>query len=270
MDPGFAAAHAELAAAWAMRFSNGFAEFREAEAPARSEVARARSLDPDLPETHYATAHVLTAFDWDWVNGEKELRRALDLDPNSLDVCACMAITLTLLGRPQEATKWLDHALQINPLSAETEAVYGWALVNQHRPQDALTHLERARVLDPQTLDTYLTLPFALAASGKTEEAVKVAQRLGPSGVLALAYVSAGKRSDAQRLIPQLKDPWDLAVAYQVLGDTNRALDALSAAIERRELNAVMAKTDPTFDSLRANPRFQQLIARLRIPDPTR
>jgi hypothetical protein len=84
--------------------------------------------------------------------------------------------------------------------------------------------------------------------------------------MLARAYVRAGKRAEGQKLIPQLKDPWDLAVAYQALGDTNHALDALALAIDRREFNAVFAKSDPTFDSLRANPRFKELLARLRIP----
>jgi hypothetical protein len=69
-------------------------------------------------------------------------------------------------------------------------------------------------------------------------------------------------------LIPHLQDPWDLAVAYHALGDANHALIALASALDRREFNAVMAKTDPTFDSLRGNPRFQQLVARLKIPDP--
>jgi serine/threonine-protein kinase len=270
MDPGFTAAHAELATAWAMRFAYGFAEFREAEGPARSEAARARSLDPELAETHAATAHVAMTFDWDWVNGEKELRQALELDPNSLDMCGCMAITFTLLGRPQEAVKWLDHVLQLNPLSSEMEAIYGWALVNEHRPQDALPHLQRARELDPQSLDTYLGLPLALEETGRPQEAINVVQGFGPSGMLARAYVRAGRRSEAQKLVPQLKDPWDLAVAYQALGDSSHALDAIAAAMDRRELNVVMAKTDPTFDSLRANPRFQQLIARLKIPDPAR
>lgn len=119
IDPDFAAAHAELATAWSLRLANGFAEFREAEKPARLEVARAQSLDPELAETHAATAHVALTFDWDWVNGEKELRRSLELDPNSLDMCACMAIILTFMGRPQEAISWLDHAITLNPLSSE-------------------------------------------------------------------------------------------------------------------------------------------------------
>ena len=209
-------------------------------------------------------------FDWDWVNGEKELRRSLELNPNSLDMCGCMAITLTVLGRPQEAMTWLDHAMQLNPLSSEMEAIYGWALVTERRPQDALPHLQRARELDPQNGGVYQYLTLALEETARPDEAIQVVRGFGPTGMLALAYVRAGRRSDARKLVPQLKDPFDLGVAYVALGDTNNALNALSAAVDRREFPVVTIKTDPTFDPLRSDPRFQQLVGRLKIPDSTR
>jgi tetratricopeptide (TPR) repeat protein len=158
--------------------------------------------------------------------------------------------------------------MQINPLSSEIQALYGWALVTEHRPEDALPHLNRARELDPQNLDTYLSLPLALEETGKPEEAVRLVEVLGPSGMLARAYVQAGRRRDAQNLISQLKDPWDLAIAYESLGDTNRTLDAISMALERREFNATLIKTDPTFESLRSNGRFRELMGRLKMPQP--
>jgi TolB-like protein/tetratricopeptide (TPR) repeat protein len=267
LDPAFGAAHAELASAWTLRLANGFTDLKEAEAPARSALARARSIDPDLAETHAATGHVAMTFDWDWVTGEKELRRSLDLSPNSLDMCGCMAIALIVLGRPQEAMTWLDHAMQLNPLSAEMEALYGWALVNEHRPLDALPHLLRARELDPQNGDIYQPLMLALDETGKPGEAIQAVQGFGPTGMLALAYARAGRRSEAQKLIPKLKDPLDLALAHLALGDTNDALNDLSAAADRREFLVVTVETDPTFDPLRADPRFRQIVARFKIPE---
>lgn len=267
IDRNFAAAHAELATAWVLRTANGFADPREAEAPARSEVTLAKSLDPDLAETHEALGHVAMTFDWDWATGERELRRSLELSPNSLDMCGCMAITLITLGRPQEAITWLNHALQLNPLSSEMEAIYGSALLNENRPQEALQRLQRARELDPQNGDVYVFLGDALERTGKPGEAVQVLQGLGPTGMLAVAYVRAGRQPEAQKLIPQLNDPFDLAMAYAALGDTDHALNAISAAIDRREFGAVTLKTDPTFDGLRSDPRFQQQVARLKIPE---
>jgi hypothetical protein len=128
--------------------------------------------------------------------------------------------------------------------------------------------LNRARELDPQNLDTLLSLPLALEETGKPEEAVKLIEGLGPSGMLARAYVQVGRRRDAQNLISQLKDPWDLAIAYESLGDTNRTLDAISLAVERREFNATLIKTDPTFESLRSDGRFRELMGRLKMPQP--
>jgi hypothetical protein len=112
-------------------------------------------------------------------------------------------------------------------------------------------------------------LTLALEETGRPEEAIQAVQGFGPTGMLALAYVRAGRRSEAQKLIPQLKDPWDLAMAYTALGDTNRALNALSAAADRREFGVATVQTDPTFDPLRADPRFRQIVARYKIPEQT-
>jgi hypothetical protein len=79
--------------------------------------------------------------------------------------------------------------------------------------------------------------------------------------------LQVGRRRDAQNLISQLKDPWDLAIGYESLGDTNRTLDAISMAVERREFNATLIKTDPT-SSLRSNGRFRELMGRLKMPQP--
>jgi serine/threonine-protein kinase len=269
MDPTFALAHAGLATAWSLRFSSGFAALSEAEGPARLAVGNAQRLEPDLAEVKATQAHVTFAFDWDWVNGEKLLRSALEIDPNSLDNCECMALILTVLGRTEEALAVLDHAMKLNPLSSPVETAYGGALVFQRKPAEAIPHLQRAKELDSQNVDVPFFLSLALEATGKADEAVKLVRDFGPTGMLALAYARAGRRADALKLIPHRKDPWDLAQAYVSLGDTSRALDAISAAIDRREFAVVSIKVDPTFDSLRSNPRFGQLVARLKIPDPT-
>jgi serine/threonine protein kinase/Tfp pilus assembly protein PilF len=269
LDPNFSLAHAGLATAWCLRFANGYANLSEAEGPARLAAANAQRLEPDLAEVQATLAHVTLTFDWDWVNGEKLLRRALEIDPNSLDMCECLAIVLNTLGRTQEALAVLDRAMKLNPLSSPVESTYGSTLVLQRKPQEAIPHLRRAKELDPQNVDVPYFLALALEAMGKPDEAVKLVRDFGPTGMLVLAYARAGRRSDALKVIPELKDPWDLALAYVGLGDTSGALDAISAAIDRREFPAVSIKIDPTFDPLRSSPRFGQLVARLKIPDPT-
>src|ERR1700674_1567622 len=102
--------------AWTMR--TAYVSTSEAEGPARASAVRALQLDPDLAEAHAAMAHVDSVMDWDWAGAEREFRRALELNPDSLETCYCFAIFMTSQGRFPEALAYLEHAAKLNTLSA--------------------------------------------------------------------------------------------------------------------------------------------------------
>ncbi len=268
IDPNFAAAWAGLSQAWSMRFFSNFSTLEESEAPDRAAAARAQALAPDSAEVEAALAHVSIGLDWDWAAAEKHLKRTLELDPNSLDMCLCMGIFRDMTGHPQEALAYLDRAGKLNPLSSAVEALYGATLIFMRKPQDALPHLLRGKELDPQNPDVLFGLSEAYLLTGKPEETIRLMQPFGPSGLLAAAYVRAGRSADARQMLPRLKDPLDQVFAQTAIGDHDRALDSLTTALDRREGNAVFfIKMDPLFDPLRPFPRFQQQLARLKFPD---
>jgi serine/threonine protein kinase len=270
IDPNYAPAHAGLSMAWTMRFGSGYVGFSEAEGPARAGAVRALQVDPDLAEAHAAAAHVDSVFDWDWASAEKSFRRALELNPDSLETCYCFAIFLTTQGRFQEALDNVEHAVKLNPLSANVQTQYGAALLYARRAEEAMPHLRRAIELDPQGVLAYIFLAAALELSGKTEEMLKLVQPFGPTAPLAVAYVRLGRRSDALKVIHELKDPMDLAQAYTALADSNRAVQSIAKALDQHEFRAQFIKVWPEFDSLRSDPRFQAQVARLKIPDASR
>jgi TolB-like protein/tetratricopeptide (TPR) repeat protein len=267
IDPNYAPAHAGLSMAWTMRYGNGYIGLNEAEGPARAGAVRALQLDPDLAETHAAAAHVASVFDWDWAGAEKSFRRALELNPDSLETCYCFAIFLNSMGRFQEALANVEHAAKLNPLSGTVQTWYGGTLLFARRPEEAIPHLRRAIELNPQGVIAYIFLADALEATGKTEETVKLIQPFGPTAPLASAYTLLGRRADALRVVQGLHDPMDLAEAYAALGDANRAVESIAKALDQREFRAEFIKVWPAFDSLRSNPQFQAQVARLKIPD---
>jgi TolB-like protein/Tfp pilus assembly protein PilF len=267
IDPNYAPAHAGLSMAWTMRFASNYVSLSEAESPARAGAVRALQLAPDLAEAHAAAAHVDSVFDWDWASAEMSFRRALELNPDSLETCYCFAIFLTTQGRFQEALANVEHAIKLNPLSANVQTQYGAALLYARRAEEAIPHLRRAIELDPRGALAYIFLAAALELTGKTEEALKLVQSFGPTAPLAVAYVRLGRRADALKVIHELKDPMDLAQAYTALGDSNRAVESIAKALDQREFRAQFIKVWPAFDSLRSNPQFQAQVARLKIPD---
>lgn len=267
IDPNYAPAHAGLSMAWTLRFGSGYVGLSEAEGSARSGAVRALQLDSGLAEAHAAAAHVDSVFDWDWTSAEKSFRRALELNPDSLETCYCFAIFLTSMGRFQEALDNLEHAAKLNPLAANVQTQFGVTLVLARKPEEAIPHLLRAKELDPHSALPYIFLANALEATGRSEEAVKLVQPFGPSDPLAVAYASLGRRSDALKVIQAVRDPMGLARAYAALGDTNHAVESITKALDQREFTAEFIKVYPPFDSLRSDPRFQAQVARLKIPD---
>lgn len=266
IEPSYAPAYAGLSMAWTMNFGT-YANFNQSVGPASSNALLALQLDPDLALAHAAAAHVDSAFNWDWAGAEKEFRRALEFNPDSLESCYCFAIFLTSQGRFPEALDNLEHAAKLNPFSANVQAMYGMALLFARKPEEAVPHLLRAKELDPQDPDIYSFLPPALEATGRTEEALKLVQPLGPTSSLAVAYARLGRRADALKVMRQLHDPMDLAYAYVAIGDANRAVEWITKALDQREFMAEFIKVDPALDSLRSDPRFQAQVARLKIPD---
>ena len=267
IDTNYAPAHAGLSMAWTMRFGSGYVGFSQAEGPARAGAVRALQLDPDLAEAHAASAHVDSVFDWDWTSAEKSFRRALELNPDSLETCYCFAIFLTSQGRFSEALDNVEHAVKLNPLSANVQTLYGGSLMFARRAEEAIPHLRRAIELDPHGALAYVFLAAALDLTGQSEETVKLVQPFGPTAPLAVAYARLGRRADALKVIQGLKDPMDLAQAYAALGDSKRAVESIAKALDQREFRAQFIKIWPVFDGLQSDPRFQAQVARLKIPD---
>jgi serine/threonine protein kinase/tetratricopeptide (TPR) repeat protein len=271
IDPGYAPAYAGLSMAWTMNYGETYTDFNEGHGPATSNALLALQLDPDLALAHAAAAHVASGFDWDWARAEKEFRRALQINPDSLEACYCFAIFLTSQGRFPEALDNLDHAAKINPLAANIEAWYGATLWFDHKPELAIPHLLRAKELDPQSGAAYYFLGEALREELKPEETIKLLQPFGPVAPLAEAYAQLGRRADALKVIQGIKDDTvGQAQGYAAVGDASRAVEFIARALDQREFRAEFIKVSPSFDSLRSDPRFQAQVARLKILNPPR
>src|SRR5262249_34171325 len=150
LDPDYAAAYAGLADAWGDRGVFGGVSFQEVEANSRANALKALQLDEKLSEAHSSLGYVKAFYNWDWAGSEKEYRRALDLDPNSLQGYFGHATLLMCLGRFPEAISQIERAQERDPLSATVQSQFGRVLYRARRYKDAIAHFERALELDPQ------------------------------------------------------------------------------------------------------------------------
>ena len=113
---------------------------------------KAIGLDEQLAEAHISLGNIKHFYDWDWAGAEQELRRALELDPGSLDAHYYYGVLLMHLGRHNEAIREGQIAVQLDPLSSTTQSSLGRFLYRARRYEEALPHLERAVELEPRAL----------------------------------------------------------------------------------------------------------------------
>ncbi|MEA2692129.1 MAG: eukaryotic-like serine/threonine-protein kinase, partial [Acidobacteriota bacterium] len=121
-DPTYAPAYAGLADAY--NFMSYLRVSPEAMPKARAAVLKALALDDALPEAHASLGNILFDEDWDWAGGERELRRALELNPNYATAHHWYWAALVILGRWPEARREIELAHELDPLSLVIETAY--------------------------------------------------------------------------------------------------------------------------------------------------
>jgi tetratricopeptide (TPR) repeat protein len=282
LEPVNALAWSGLADAWAMLAEWKAIAPAEAFPRARAAALRALELDAQQPEAHVSLGLVRQFWEWDWAGSESAFRRALEIAPSYAMAHCWYGYLLSGLGRHEEALSELRLALELDPLSLITLTAMGSACFYARRYEEAIAHYRHALNIEPDFLAVRADLARALEYSGRTAEAVQEyehALRLGGtpmanhSAGLANVLAVSGRVGEAREMLAALSrrraesyvSPWALASIHARLGETEEALDWLERAYEEHDSTLVWLKVHPRFDALRREPRFEALIARLRL-----
>jgi serine/threonine-protein kinase len=244
---------------------------------------KALQLDDTLAEGHVELATAYFWYTWDWPAAEREFRRALELNPNLAIAHAYYGWFLVWMGRTEEGLAEHRQALALDPLSSECGSLYGADLYSAHRYDEAVQQARATLQADPNYWLGYDELGSAYLQLGQAAEAKeqfrKARQIAGavmaePLASLGYAYGVSGEKAKAQAVIRTLADesrqqfisPFFFALVNAGLGDKDRAFAWLEKAYQERSWYLASLKCDPKFDSLRADPRFQELLRRVGLP----
>jgi serine/threonine-protein kinase len=280
-DPSYAQAHAGLADAYGVLGIYGVLPPADAARKARPAAERALALDNTLAEAHRSLAVIHVSFEWNLAGGEREYRRALDLNPRSGELRAMLAYCLTYLQRSDEALAENRRARDLEP---ESVLVAGYNAVNLmfcRQYAEALDECRRCLDLDPGFATAEWIRAQVLTLLGDHESAIAAAERaLALTGrqsfylsAFGMACAAAGRRADAEQVIQELLDrsraqyvsPLWLADITTALGDAERALDWLERAYAARTQALISLGVSPLYDSLRHDGRFSDLLNRIGI-----
>ena len=212
-DPAFAPAYVGLANAYHTlgTVSVGGAPPSKVRPKTISAARKALQLDPTLPEAHALLADVY-AEQWQWNDAEGEYKRALELNPNYARAHLAFAEWLLCEGRTEEAQVWSRRARELDPLGV-TGTDIGFILFQSRHYDEAIREQRSDLALRPNDAGVYWSLGFVLIANGQADEAVAVLEKAAalserrPAiiGVLIRAYAHAGRRTEALRLLDELK-----------------------------------------------------------------
>ena len=280
IDPSYAQAYAGLASAYLERdVWSGLGIGKTAD-QVRANTLKALELDGELAEAHALLGWIYFQYDWDWLHTEAEFKRAIELNANLPSSYARYAFFLQAMGRQQEALAAVHRAVELDPLSAWNIGEEGRILYRARRYEDAVVRYQRALELDPSYVPALSRIAEAYEQLGKYDEARAYAQKYQQTSgdprlslqLMARIYARMGKRREAlealrsfEKIGPLGGDEYALAGIYSALGDRDRAIAELEKGVQTRSLMPFVF-VGPQLDSLRSDPRFQQLLRRANLP----
>ena len=280
-DPKYAPAYVGLGDAWA-NLSTWFLPPREAQPRAKEAYDKALAIDSSLASAYASMSIIDLNYDWDWAAAERNATRALQLSPSSADGHMAQGLRFTTLSRWSEAKAEFARAEELDPLSPMPYVWHAWGAFMDGQFDEALETGRKATQLAPDVDAGPLIVGLTLAEKGQFAEAISAAQtgnNLGDSpfnvAILADVYALAGRSAEARATLGKLREmtktryvcSYEIATTYVALHEIDEAYRWLEKAYSDRSDCMVWLRVDRRMDPIRSQPRFQNLIKKVGIPE---
>ena len=279
-DPNYAAAYAGLSEALILlpRYTGAYPS--ETRPQSRVAALKALELNPNLAEAHNALAKIAMDYDVDFEEATREFKRAIELNPNYAGAHHWFSGTLESQGQFAEAIAQSKLGTELDPFSAVNLVDQGRIYGSARRFPEAKAVFERALAIDPafsyahwhygEMLQVSGDLKGAAAEYAKASTGNNTPEPIALSGQLAAIMGRPEEARQALTALDELEkhryvDFFWRALLYLGLGDKDRALHFLEQSYANNEGYEIgLIKVDPMLDSLRAEPRFQALVKKVR------
>lgn len=279
IDSDYAMAHAAMAEAYLMS-ADLFQPAMDLLPKARQAAAMAIQSDPELAEGYVAMGMVRAHDDLAWAEAESNLRRAIELNPHLAAAHGWLGWVLSATGRSEQGLVESRKAVELEPRSPLTRALLAANLYFARDYGGAFDEAGRALEIDPAFHLALFWRGMSMIArgwpglvAGKLEEARKTNSAPVLLAALARAYAAAGKKEKARAALSELEQasqsqhvsPMLFASIHAALGDMDQAMEWLEKAYQSRAKLLLWAKLDPVYEGLRATPRFQDLMTKMKL-----
>jgi TolB-like protein/DNA-binding winged helix-turn-helix (wHTH) protein/tetratricopeptide (TPR) repeat protein len=279
IDPGYPHAYAGLADAYVELVGFGNLPPADGIPKAKTAALKAIALNDSLAEPHTALAYG-SAADWDWRTARREFQRAIELNPRYVVALYQYGFFLSILGKHEEAITSIEQALELDPLSAIVRYRAGRVYYHARQYDKAADQFSRILELNPSDPLGIYGLGLVRAAQRKFDEAIGYLRRedLQRGFDAAAAYAASGNAAEARRRLnaglkshsqapgSYIRPGW-VAEVYAGLGENDESFRWLERAYTDRDAWLALLKVWPPFDGLRSDPRFDDLLRRMKFPE---
>ena len=288
LDPSYAPAYAGLARVYSVAPIFAGMPAGEAAPKALEAASRALSLDESLGDAHSAIGFVKAHYEYDWPAAERELRRAIDLEPNNAYAHFFYSNSyLSPFGHHEQAIAEMRKATELDPLSTRFQSFAGVTFKWARRYDDSLAQFQKVSQTAPRFPLNHERSAQLYAILGRYEEAIaeettarvlvgeKQQDVLAKMNTVRRALAAKGERGYWEEQLRLAQDPqnppeayvrpYGLAIIYSHLGEKARAFENLENALAERDTQMTELAIEPQFDALRSDPRFVELERRIGL-----
>jgi eukaryotic-like serine/threonine-protein kinase len=281
-DPNYALAYSGLADSYALLPVYGESAPWEWLPKAKATAQKALALDDNLSEAHASLGQIIANYDYDFAGAERELQRAIVLNPNYAPAHQWRSENLGTIERFDEALAEARRALELDPLSLIINRNLGDVLMDARRYDEALEQYRKTLELDPNFATTNFFIGRAYEAKGQYDDAVVYYNKAFASSDvpaeqlerLKETYAKHGWKAYWQLVLngymergkKSYQPPFVVAVFYARLGQKDEALAYLEKGYQERDFRVTLIKVSFEFDGLRSDPRFVDLVKRIGLP----
>ena len=279
-DPGYAAPWAGLAGLWLSRLQLGMASREEGLLRAKSAALKAIALDDGETEARRVLAGVLTWLDWDWPAAERAWNRLFEIDPDNAMGLPGYSHFLMVTRRLDEALAKSERAVELDPYNVRTQSFHAQVLLGARRYDETIAVARQALKAQPNNQVAQTALLGALFMKGRFSELMDLerARWAGDRELLealeegyreggyAAALTKFSKIFAARYAKPGGPRGYHLANCFARAGDKESTIEWLEKAYEEHDSNMPYTVLNPAFDLVRDDPRFQDLLRRMKLP----
>ena len=291
-DPNYPLAYAGLAEAYALLGSHyDSAELSPNDAMSKAKAAAVKSIEMNdaVAETHTALGAIKERYDWDWRGAEKEFQRAIELNPNYAHAHQEYSLYLSAVGRNADAEAEMKRAQELDPASQSIGRDMGDLFYFARDYEKALEQYRLTLKIDPTdplAIVLHRSMAWTYEFSGMHEQAIAEfietsrIQNAGPERLTAFrrgydtagtkGYFSAWLELQRERIERGRINLFYLAQVYAFIGDNDRAFACLKKSLEDHSVDVPALRSSPSFDELRKDGRYRELLKKMRLETESR